>query len=134
MTDPTPPTTLPLTARLIIEAMSPRDIGVTLLSDLPEESLLAREDAQEYMRARYEAAAVDAATAGREALTDEGPRIGQDPTHLGDGAYATHEPALGYIWLWAERETGWHRVALNPSGLTALVRYARQHGYKIPEE
>lgn len=44
-------------------------------------------------------------------------------THLGDGAYAWFD---GFqIFIGAERENGWHYVALEPSALAALNRYAR---------
>jgi hypothetical protein len=59
-------------------------------------------------------------------LTDRGPNLGNDPTHLGDGAYATFDG--WYTWLWAERENGWHRVALDPSGVRALIKYAQKNG------
>ena len=51
--------------------------------------------------------------------------------YLGDGAYVTCDG--WYLWLSADRDGITHRVALEPSGLIALVRYARQHGYDIPK-
>jgi hypothetical protein len=48
-----------------------------------------------------------------------------DAIHLGDGCYAAFD---GYcVWLWAERENGWHRIALEPTLFQALLAYARQH-------
>jgi hypothetical protein len=46
-----------------------------------------------------------------------------DPTYLGDGVYASFD---GYqIWLETERGDGaWHRIALEPPVMTALVAYA----------
>lgn len=45
-----------------------------------------------------------------------------EDTYLGDGVYASFD---GYqIWLRAERENGWHRIALEPPVVTALVAYA----------
>ena len=42
--------------------------------------------------------------------------------YLGDGVYASFD---GYqIWLHAEREQGWHVIALEPAVLTALIAYA----------
>jgi hypothetical protein len=75
-------------------------------------------------------AAVEKATRAPE------PRLpvpGTDPTYLGDGAYVAHEPGIGYLWLWTQREDGVHSVALDHSAFAALVRYARRHGYDIPE-
>jgi hypothetical protein len=48
----------------------------------------------------------------------------RDAVHLGDGAYASHDSM--YIWLWAEREDGWHSVALEfPSAVDALNAYVK---------
>lgn len=42
-------------------------------------------------------------------------------TYLGDGVYASFD---GYhIWLKAERENGWHRIALDPAVMTELQAY-----------
>lgn len=48
-----------------------------------------------------------------------------DAVHLGDGAYASYDEM--YIWLWAERDDGWHYVALEfPSAVDALINYVKQ--------
>jgi hypothetical protein len=42
--------------------------------------------------------------------------------YLGDGVYASFD---GYhIWLWTRRDFDWHRIALEDSVFSALLRYA----------
>jgi hypothetical protein len=45
--------------------------------------------------------------------------------YLGDGAYVEQDPGgdPATIWLYADRETGPHRVALEPSAYLALKRF-----------
>lgn len=112
---------VPLGTRLIIDAMSPRDLSATLAMRLAPDHALAGPEARDYMCARLNEA-IDAVVALEP--TDRGP--GEDAVHLGDGAYATFDGWC--VWLWAQRENGWHRVALEPSGLAALVRYAHSKG------
>jgi hypothetical protein len=44
--------------------------------------------------------------------------------HLGDGAYASSDGY--YLWVSTQRGDVLHQVALEPSALVALVRYAVQ--------
>lgn len=54
-----------------------------------------------------------------------------DAAHIGDGAYAEFD---GYqIWLKAEREDGWHGVALEPYSFKALLAYAKSIGGFVPK-
>lgn len=46
--------------------------------------------------------------------------------HLGDGAYAEFDGVQ--IWLKAEREDGWHGVAIDPYAFRELVNYAESIG------
>jgi hypothetical protein len=45
----------------------------------------------------------------------------KDAEHLSDGCYASFDS--WQIWLWAERENGWHCVALEPYTFKCLVEY-----------
>lgn len=48
-----------------------------------------------------------------------------DAVHLGDGAYASND-GVCTVWLWAERDDGWHYVALEiPWALDALNNYVK---------
>ena len=48
-----------------------------------------------------------------------------EPDYIGDGVYVSFD---GYhIWLKTQREEGeWHTIALEPSVLEALNRYAKR--------
>lgn len=45
-----------------------------------------------------------------------------EPRYLGDGVYAGFDGSQ--IWLWTERETGRHEIALQPPVMVALTDYA----------
>ncbi len=51
--------------------------------------------------------------------------------HLGDGAYAQGDG--WYLWVETQRNDGMHRVALEPSSILALVRYAVQEMPELAE-
>jgi hypothetical protein len=56
----------------------------------------------------------------------------RDPSHLGDGVYVAHD---GYqLWVRAndhyfDRPMLEGGVALEPGVITALIKYAKRHGY-----
>lgn len=50
--------------------------------------------------------------------------------YLGDGVYCGVDFA-GQIWLIAERENGWHEIALDTGALAALFRYATHLGGEL---
>ena len=45
-------------------------------------------------------------------------------TYIGDGVYASYDG--GQIWLHTERETGWHRIALDAATFFNLIAYAKR--------
>ena len=45
-------------------------------------------------------------------------------TYIGDGVYASFDG--WHIWLHTERETGWHRIALEAAVFFDLIEYAKR--------
>jgi hypothetical protein len=61
------------------------------------------------------------AFAEAEAAVAESGRM-REHDYLGDGVYAALDEA-GQIWLRTQRETGWHKIALEPQVWANLVDY-----------